>query len=207
MLDTINLPLILLTGLIAAISPGPATLAIAGTSMASGRKFGMALASGITAASLIWSSAAAFGMAALMMANAWTFEVIRIFGAGYLIFLAYNSAKSALNPHKVKPLGLTHSSLKRAFVKGFAIHMTNPKAILFFGSLYAIGVPADAPPSVLLLVIIAVSTQGALCFQGYAILFSSAPITRKYMSMRRWFEAAFAVAFTAAGLKILTTRL
>lgn len=49
----INLPLILGAALIAMASPGPATLAIAGTSMANGRKHGLVLASGITSGSLI----------------------------------------------------------------------------------------------------------------------------------------------------------
>jgi threonine efflux protein len=207
MLEDVNLPAILFIGLIAALSPGPATLAIAGTSMASGRKYGLALASGITTVSFIWSSAAAFGMGALMLANAWTFEVVRYLGAGYLLFLAYKSAKSVFSPGKLEPKQIKHSTLMQSFAKGMAFHLTNPKAILFFGSLYSIGVPANASPSALLIVIIAVSTQGALCFHGYALLFSSAAVTRKYISMHRWFEGLFALAFAAAGLKILTTRI
>ena len=53
MLHEINLPLILMASLVAGGSPGPATLAIAGTSMASGRASGLALASGITTGSLV----------------------------------------------------------------------------------------------------------------------------------------------------------
>jgi threonine efflux protein len=67
MLDTINLPLIPAASLIAALSPGPATLAIAGASMKSGRKYGLALASGIITVSFMWSFTAAFGMGKLML--------------------------------------------------------------------------------------------------------------------------------------------
>ena len=70
MLLDINLPLILVAAFVAGASPGPATLAIAGTSMASGRTSGLALASGITAGSLIWSISAALGLGAIMLANA-----------------------------------------------------------------------------------------------------------------------------------------
>lgn len=92
----VNLPLILLAALIASISPGPATLALAGTSMASGRTSGLALASGKTTGSLMWSVAAALGLGAVMLANAWVFELIRYFGAAYFMFLAYKAARSAL---------------------------------------------------------------------------------------------------------------
>ncbi|WP_367648667.1 LysE family translocator [Ruegeria arenilitoris] len=67
----INLPLILIAALISSVSPGPATLAVAGTSMASGRRSGLALASDIKTGSLMWSVAAALGLGAVMLANAW----------------------------------------------------------------------------------------------------------------------------------------
>lgn len=207
MLEQINLPLILIAALIAGGSPGPATLAIAGTSMASGRRMGLAIASGITTGSFAWSFGAAFGLAAVMMTNAWVFEVIRYFGAGYLLFLAYKSAKSAIKPKSAPPLGMTHTSAKRAYFKGVMLHLGNPKAILFFGSLYAIGVPAGTSPMGLLTVILAVGIQGAIIFHGYALLFSSAPMTRGYLKLRRWFDGAIAVAFGAAGLKILTAKI
>ena len=207
MLETINLPLIMITALIGVLSPGPATLAIAGASMTSGRKYSLALASGISTASLIWSLTAAFGMGALMFANAWAFEIIRYFGAGYLIFLACKSARSAIKPGSIEANKSSHFSLKQAFAKGMAIHMTNPKVILFFGSLYAIGVPSNASPKVLAIVIIAIAIQSTFFFHAYAIIFSSPPIMRGYLRMRRGFEGLFAVAFAAAGLKILTTKI
>jgi threonine efflux protein len=76
----VNLPIILLASLIVAASPGPATLAIAGTAMRSGRKQSLALASGITTGSLFWSCAAAFGLGAVMLTHAWVLEIIRYCG-------------------------------------------------------------------------------------------------------------------------------
>lgn len=206
MLHEINLPLILIAGLIAGASPGPATLAIAGTSIASGRLHGLALASGIVTGSLIWSVSAAFGLGALMLANTWILEIVRIFGAGYLIFLGIKSARSAMIPGELKLHGLVHASAKRAYFKGFALHLTNPKAILYFGSLYSIGIPAGTPPSSLIIVIVAMVLLGIFIFLGYALLFSSEFMRKSYFQMRRWFEGVFAIAFMAAGAKILTTR-
>lgn len=209
--DDINLPLILLAALMATSSPGPATVTIAGTSMKAGRRYGLAVASGISSGSLMWSTAAAFGLGAVMLANAWLFELLRYCGAGYLIFLAIKSARSALTPGEIEPRGvprgLANPTLKRAYAAGLGLHLTNPKPILFFGSLYAVGVPAHAAPSTLLLIIVAVAVQSALVFHGYALLFSSPPVARGYMRLRRWFEGAFALAFGYAGMKLLTTRL
>jgi threonine/homoserine/homoserine lactone efflux protein len=207
MFDVVNLPEILLAALVASASPGPSTLAVAGTSIASGRRYGLALAAGITTGSLIWSVTAALGLGALMLANAWAFEVIRYAGAGYLLFLAYKSARSAIFHGDVKTSIVSATTLRQAYAKGLALHLTNPKTVLFFGSLYAIGVPPGSSPAVLATVIAAVGVQTFVVFHGYALLFSNSFITRVYMRLRRWFESIFAIAFGAASINVLTARI
>ena len=202
----INLVLILGAALLASISPGPATLAIAGTSMASGKGAGLALASGITTGSFIWSISAAFGLGAIMLANAWVFEIVRYFGASYLMYLAYKAARSAFTSKDLAVKSIKGGKLS-LFSRGLLLHVTNPKAILFFGSLYSLGMPIDATIDQLALVIIAVGTQSLIVFHGYALLFSSKVMTAFYLHARRWFEGAFAIGFGAASIKILTTRI
>lgn len=206
-MDAINYPLILAAALVAIPSPGPATLAIAGASMASGRRIGMALGAGVFCGSLTWSISAAFGLSAIMLAHAWMFEAVRYAGAAYLIYLSIMSAKSACfgNGKKASPVEI--GSLGAAFRKGLAIHLTNPKAILFFGSLYSIGVPSGATALDLVSVIAAVGALSGLIFIGYGWLFSIAPVRQIYLRLNRWFSGLFAVAFAAIGLKLLTTRL
>lgn len=206
MIMDVNLTLILLASLVAVASPGPSTMAIAGTSMGSGRVAGLTLASGIMIGSFFWSISAALGLSAVMMAHAWLFEVMRYAGTAYLLFLAYKSAKSALSPKQMQPRAVA-GNRKTVFLRGVALHITNPKAILFFGSLYALGMPANATAQQLGLVIAAVGLQSALVFHGYALLFSTPAMTRKYINLRRWFEGAFAIGFGLAGFKILTARL
>lgn len=206
MLAEINLPLILLAALVAGASPGPATLAIAGTSMASGRVSGLSLASGITTGSLVWSVSAALGLGAIMLANVWVFEVIRYFGAAYLMFLAYKSARSAFSEKDIATKSLVGSK-SALYTKGLLLHVTNPKAILFFGSLYSLGIPSGSSIGDLAIVIVAVGIQSFFVFHGYALLFSSKAMTRLYLRLRRWFEAAFAIGFGAASLKILTAKM
>ncbi|MGE0503036.1 MAG: LysE family translocator [Rhizobiaceae bacterium] len=201
-----NLPLILAAALIGAASPGPTTLTLAGTAMEQGRGRALAVAAGVTTGSLAWSVAAALGLGAVMLANAWMFETLRYVGAGYLLFLAWKSARSALASTHAKLLVVAAGSARRAYLKGLALHLTNPKAILFFGSLYAIGVPAAAPAPAVALVVAAVGIQSALIFHGYALLFSMPRVARGYARLRRWFEGAFALAFGYAGFKILTAR-
>jgi threonine efflux protein len=175
--------------------------------MTGGRRAGLALASGVTTGSFIWSVSAAFGLGAIMLANAWMFEVIRYFGAGYLMYLAIRSARSAMRSGNLQTSTGHGLRVGAAYGKGLALHLTNPKAILFFGALYAIGMPQGASTRDFLVVILAVGAQSALVFHGYAWMFSNAVLTRGYLKLRRGFETVFALAFAGASLRILTARI
>jgi threonine/homoserine/homoserine lactone efflux protein len=176
--------------------------------MRAGRRTGLTFAAGVVTGSFTLSIGAAAGLSAVMLANAWLIELVRYCGAAYLLFLAVKSARAALQPAGgMTPAGLSHASARRAYARGLALHLTNPKAILFFGSLYAFGVPADATWRDLALIVLAVGLQGALILHGYAILFSNPLVVRGYLRLSRWFEGAFALAFGYAGVKILTAKL
>ena len=207
-MDTsINLPLILSAAFVASASPGPATLAIADTSMQAGRKAGFALALGVAAGSLAWSIAAALGLAAIMASSAWALDGLRYLGAAYLMVLALKSARIAITAPVIRPHTDSQPSPIGAYAKGFALHLTNPKPILFFGSLYTLGISPQTSPLELAVVIAAVGLQSTLIFTAYAWLFSNARIARAYLRARRWFEGAFALVFAGASLKVLTSRL
>lgn len=207
MVGHVHLSLIMLAALIGVASPGPSVLAIVGTSMRGGRRMGLALASGVTTGSFVWSVGAAAGLSAVMLANAWMIETVRYLGAAYLLFLAVKSARSALTPGAAEPMGFAATSLRGVYARGLALHLTNPKAILFFGSLYAFGVPADANLGDLALIVVCVGVQSAVVVHGYALLFSNPVVARGYLKLRRWFEGAFALAFGYAGVKILSAKL
>lgn len=203
----VNLPIILSAAFIATASPGPATLGVASMSMGAGRRRGVAMAVGVVTGSLTWSVAAALGLGAIMLANAWILEAIRYIGAGYLLYLAIKSAWSAFRPEALTFGAADDLTWGGAYRKGLVLHLTNPKAILFFGALYSIGVPPDAPPATLLTVIAAVGLQSMLIFLTYALVFSSATVARGFARIRRLFDGLLAIAFGYAGFKVLTAPL
>ncbi|GGX71062.1 threonine efflux protein [Tateyamaria omphalii] len=206
MIGDVNLIAILLMALAASLSPGPASLAIAGTSMARGRKDGLLLTAGVMAGSLAWSIAAALGLGAIMLAHSWVFEIIRYAGAGYLLFLAWKSARSALSRKDVV-VNSINGTPTALVLRGLAIHITNPKSILFFGAMYSIGIPSNASAVELAIVVAAVGFQATLVYAGYALLFSAPSMTKIYLGLRRWFEGAFALGFSFASFKVVTARL
>lgn len=207
MFDVVNLPAILAAALVTSASPGPATLAVAGTSMSAGRGHGLALAAGITTGSLCWSIAAALGLGAALMANPWVLEAMRFAGGAYFLYLAFRSARGALRAGDAPTSVMAGRTLGRTYAKGLLLHLTNPKAIFFFVALYSIGVPHGASAADLGTVIAAVGVQSFLIFHGYALLFSRPALARTYAHLRRWFDATFACAFGYAGMKVLAARI
>ena len=198
---------LLIAWAIAGGSPGPATLAIAGTAMNRGRGAGLAVAAGIQTGSAAWGLAAALGLSAVMLSNAWLVEGMRYAGAAYLMYLAFKAAKSAIANKPLVPAAASKGSLGALYTKGLLIHLTNPKAIFAWGAIFAIVVPAGSPLTYVFEVFLALSAVSVLVFFGYAILFSTAGFARAYTRARRWFEGTFALMFGYAGLKILTAKI
>ena len=195
--------LILIGWAVAAGSPGPTTLAISGAAMNNGRAAGLAMATGVVVGSASWGIAAALGMSALMLTNAWAFEVIRYVGAAYLPWLALKSLKSAIKGSSVNAATV---SIERLFIKGFLIHTTNPKAILAWGSIYAIALPPSAGTTQIWQLFLILIITSMSIFGGYGVLFSSSKIVRGYAAAKRWFDATFAILFGVASFKILTVK-
>ena len=193
--------------LLAGGSPGPATMGIAGTAMANGRTPALAFALGILAGSASWGIAAALGLSAIMLANAWLFEIIRYIGAAYLGWLAIKALIRGLKPGRAAMGTAFAGSFKVLFAKGAAIHITNPKAILSWAAIYTIVAPSDATPLTLFAYFGMLYAGSIMVFIGYAFLFSSEPMVRAYARARRWFDFAFAGFFGFASFKILTARL
>ena len=190
--------------MVAGGSPGPATLSIAGTSMKYGRRAGIIFALGILAGSACLGLAAASGMSAVMAANAWVFEILRYFAAAYLLFLAAKALRSALSSDSAMLTKGHDGTLARIFSRGLLIHLTNPKAIMTWGSIYAIVLPPGASTFDVFRLFILLYAGSIVIFIGYSLLFSSPRVVSGYKRMRRGFDIVFATFFGGASLKLLT---
>ena len=90
---------------------------------------------------------------------------------------------------------------------GLELHITNPKPILFFGTLLSISLQAGTSAGELALVVIIIGLNNAAVFSTYAFLFSNGTMAKAYARARRWFEGVFAALFGLTGVQILTMRL
>ena len=194
--------------LLAIASPGPNVLALISTSMSVGRKAGMALALGISLGSLTWALLTAFGLSALLMTYAHALTTIKIIGGIYLFWLAYNAFKSAAprSDLTLKALvGGRRTPLGYA-VRGYTVHMTNPKAVLAWVAIIALGLPPEAPLWVGLAIVFGCFGLSIAVHLTYALVFSTPVMSSLYLRARRGIQATLGAFFTFAGLKLLLSR-
>ena len=129
-----------------------------------------------------------------------------LFGAGYLLFLAAKSARSALKADAPATAKIALPSPGAAYRRGLLLHLTNPKAIFFWGSLFAVIVSPDAARADIVTVGLACIATSTTVVFTYAFLFSTARAARAYLKLQQLFDGLFAALFGAAALSILTTR-
>jgi threonine/homoserine/homoserine lactone efflux protein len=194
--------------LVAVVSPGPAIMAIVSTSMTHGRKAGMTISLGIFGGSLTWASAAALGLATLLQTYAMALEILKVLGGLYLLYLAYKAFRSVRSDNDLSTVRTTKSVTFRSLVlRGYSIHVTNPKAIFAWLAIITLGMPKGAPASVAVLIIGGCMIMGFATFMAYAYVFSTPHALKVYNGLRRWIEGAMAAFYCFAGFKLLTSNI
>ena len=208
-LDLSKLILAFSTYALIVASPGPANMAIVATSMNFGRMPGLALASGVIAGSQFWGISAAIGLSSVVAHYPIALHVISTFGGIYFVWLAFRALRAAIDDKNLEPaqVGGNHHSFPRYFIQGLGIHLLNPKAILGWVAVIAIGVDGSAPEYATLLIVFGCFVLGILIFCIYAFAFSMPVMIRLYSSSKLWIQPAVAVMFAVAGLGLLTRSL
>ena len=123
------------------LSPGPNVMAVIGTAMSTDRRTAFWLGTGISSGTLLWSSLTIAGVTAFLQAYATAAFALRVAGGCYLLYLAAKSLKAALSADAPAAAVSTGARTRRqAFLRGYAVQMTNPKAALMYMSLVSLAV-------------------------------------------------------------------
>ncbi|MFH6602002.1 LysE family translocator [Maribacter algicola] len=114
-----------------AFSPGPDNIYVLMQSMVNGKKYGLATVAGLISGCLVHTSFLAFGVSAVIKRSDTLFFTIKLFGAIYLIYLAYRVFKSN-GDIRLQNNGVPQKSLLQLFRQGFIMNVLNPKVAIFF---------------------------------------------------------------------------
>jgi homoserine/homoserine lactone efflux protein len=115
-----------------ALVPGPTVTVIIANSLRFGSRAGLLNVLGTQIGVFLWMGIAALGLQAAIAAMGVWFDVLRIAGAAYLIWIG---TKLLMSKGKLSLSGGAISRPKNFLLQGFVVIMSNPKMLVLFGAL------------------------------------------------------------------------
>jgi len=189
---------------LAQISPGPNLVAVASTSLSSGRTAGLFTVLGVALGIFFWASLFAFGVGTLLVSFPETITVMRIVGGAYLLYLGIKAIRAAFG---TKGISIIETSISignfSALRKGLLVNLTNPKTALMWVAISVyLGASGDSSLK-LFLFGIAVSATATTIYSTYAYLFSTPTAGRGYRRFYTVIEGMFGCVFGFVGARLL----
>lgn len=170
-----------------AVTPGPNMLYLVSRALAQGTGAGMISLIGCQAGSLAIMLCAAAGITAALLAIPYAWDVLRLGGAAYLLFLAWQCVRPGGQP-LFAARRLPQEPAARLFGVGFATAALNPKVALFYMAV----LPPFLDPergSLLVQAVILGLTQIVVCTLWDAVLVWGAAGTAKFLSTKPFWMA------------------
>lgn len=127
--------------LILGFTPGPDNLFVLMQSATQGQRAGIFVVLGLCVGLIIHTTAVAFGLAAIFAASATAFTLLKFAGAAYLTYLAWQAFRAPAA--RITGKNSHQTDMRRMFLRGVIMNLTNPKVIFFFLALLPQFVKAD----------------------------------------------------------------
>lgn len=172
----------------ALISPGPDFFFVTQSAIRQSRSHALFAALGISLSILVWSLCAIGGLHYLFQKMAWLQHVLMILGAVYLFYLGIQLFKSAFSPNSDSntdastPIERSYQSL---LLKGFLTNMANPKALVYFSSVFAIAINTEASLFQQSSLIALVFFESLIWFAFVAFIFSAPKMNHYYQKFSK----------------------
>ncbi|WP_414830817.1 LysE family translocator [Alteromonas sp. H39] len=198
---------IALVHLVAVASPGPDFAIVVRHSVAYGRRTAIVTSIGIGMAILLHVAYSLVGLSVVIATTPWLYNVISYLAAAYLVYLAIGALRSgpAKNPvtSTVAQVNADKMSDKKALWTGFLTNGLNPKATLFFLSLFTAIIDASTPFGVKLGygLYLAVATGLWFCFLSY--LLSTSKVAQLLGQKGYWLDRIMGVLLLGLAAKLV----
>ena len=116
------------------LTPGPNMIYLISRSLCQGPKAGLISLGGVVIGFVFYMVFAALGITALLMAVPFAYDALRLCGALYLLYMAWQAVKpGGRSPFQVKTLA--HDSPKKLLTMGLLTNLLNPKTAVLYLSL------------------------------------------------------------------------
>ena len=182
------------------IVPGPNVIAVT-TAAGKSRRNGLLMAIGVSTGDMVWAISAMVGLGAALAHARPVFLVMRWLGAVYLVWFAVGLWRQ--HPTEAAEDEVTVGD--RPFAKGLLVDLANPKAALFFTTLFASLLPGEMSIGVAaaVLAVVAIIVYGWYCL--LALVLSRPLFQRGYRRMARTLNRVAAGALGVFSVRLATS--
>lgn len=191
---------------IVVISPGPDFVATVHHAVSRSRRDGLLVALGIAASTTIWVTVSIVGLGVLFAHVSWLIEIIRTLGALYLTYLGIKMIWKAYRHRREAEPQISLPKRGSAWRVGFLTDISNPKAAAFFGSLFAVFLPAHSPLGLQVASVVVIVTIAACWYATVACVFSFGPIARGYARVKKWIDYVTGGILVALGVRLAVSK-
>jgi len=197
--------------LIALMSPGPDFFFVSQTAASRSRKEAMMGVVGISLGIVVWAGVALMGLHLILQKMAWLHDVITIGGGIYLCWMGWQLLKSArakkqagVEAEAEKPVQLPARG--RTIMRGFLTNLSNPKAVIYFGSVFSLFVGDDVGSGERWGLFILIIAETFAWFSVVAMVFAMPVMRRGYQRLAKWIDGVAGVLFTGFGIHLIISR-
>ncbi|RAY11639.1 LysE family translocator [Actinomadura craniellae] len=196
------------------LTPGLDVMLVLRTTVADGLRAGLLAGAGVVGGVLTWGLASAAGLTALLAASRFAFDVLRVAGACYLLWLGgralwrvrRKAVGTALADVSAK-VPAPSSGGRAALRAGLVTNLLNPKVGVFYMSLLPQFIPAGAPVLWTSLLFSAIhAAEGLLWLAVVALAAGTARTVLTRPAVRRRLEQVTGVVFIGFGVHLVTGR-
>ena len=195
--------------LLAAASPGPDFVLVSQQTISNGKKAGLLCSIGIALGLSIHILYSAFGLAAIIANSTTALWAIKLLGGSYLIFLGIKGLRAKPSAQPVtasRQSALNQLSATKTIGLGFLCNALNPKAPIYFVSLFTIVISADTSATHLAIYGIWMMVIQLAWFSLVTALFSTPKVSAKLQSAGYIVDRIAGGAMLLLGLKVLASR-
>ncbi|MDP4492858.1 LysE family translocator [Vibrio sp. AH4] len=189
------------------LTPGLDTALVIRNTSRAGFADGCTTSLGICFGLFVHATFSAIGISAILAQSAELFQIVKMVGAAYLIWLGISSLRSLMKAGQgIEVASLAHAQfrLTRSLREGFLSNVLNPKTAVFYLAFLPQFINPDYSPLAQSLLMALIHFAIAMVWQcGLAGALSSAKNLLKNASFMRWMEGTTGVVLVALGIKLL----
>ena len=189
---------------IGVISPGPSFILVARTAVAVSRGAAIAAALGMASAAIVLAVAALLGLSALLHQIPSAYLALKLIGGIYLLYLAYKTWRGASTPISVaQHTDAPPQSLLRHFGLAAATMLSNPKAAVQYGVIFAAMLPSSPSLALTVALPIGVFMLEASWYLVVAFALSASKPRDAYIRTKSAIDRTVGVILGLLGVKLL----